>query len=239
MSIKNIESHTSSEVVSEGFLNKTPERTIKIKITGDEAFLTVESIINQHGNMPFEWALPIPVADAELLMNLCRLESKVAIHAFSNEENQEIERKFLVSGPFPTNGLSERIAQGYLNSSPDRTVRVRLKGDKAFITIKGIGNDTGMSRFEWEKEISVVAAELLMPLCEPGAIIKTRHYVDVNGSLYEVDSFKGENLGLVIAEIELTSEDQPFARPDWLGQEVTGNPQYYNSALTKKPFLKW
>jgi adenylate cyclase len=153
---------------------------------------------------------------------------------------QEIERKFLVSGEFKGEAVKQtRITQGYLSSVPERTVRVRVKGDKGFITIKGIGSASGASRYEWEKEIPVEEVRELLQICEPGVIDKTRYLVK-NGELtFEVDEFYGENEGLTVAEIELSSEDQAFDRPSWLGQEVTGDVRYYNSMLMKTPFTKW
>ncbi len=153
---------------------------------------------------------------------------------------KEIERKFLVKGDFmPFVVKSTRITQGYLSSIPERTVRVRVKGSSGFITVKGIGSASGASRFEWEKEIPSEEALCLMEICEPGVIDKTRHLVP-NGELtFEVDEFYGENQGLVVAEIELPSEDFSFAKPEWLGEEVTGDSRYYNSMLMKNPFTKW
>ena len=154
---------------------------------------------------------------------------------------QEIERKFLVlSEDYKKQAVAEfRIAQGYLNTHPDRTVRVRIKGEKAYITIKGIGNQSGTTRFEWEKEIEVNEARELLALCEEGMIDKIRYEVPVNEFTYEVDEFKGDNEGLVIAEIELSDEHQKFPKPEWLGQEVTGKNKYYNAYLNQKPFKKW
>jgi adenylate cyclase len=154
---------------------------------------------------------------------------------------QEIERKFLVKGDFkPFVTKSTRIVQGYLSSVPERTVRVRIKGDKGFLTIKGIGNKSGASRFEWEKEISVDDAKNLLELCEPGIIDKTRYIVPANDGLkFEVDEFYGENEGLTVAEIELPSEDYAFDKPEWLGEEVTGDARYYNSMLMKNPYKNW
>ncbi len=153
---------------------------------------------------------------------------------------QEIEKKFLVKGDFkPFVQKETRITQGYLSSVPERTVRVRIKGDKGFITIKGIGNASGASRYEWEKEIPVNEVEELLKICEPGVIDKTRYLVNVGRHTYEVDEFYGENEGLVIAEIELESEDELFEKPSWLGDEVTGDVKYYNSMLMKKPFSTW
>lgn len=153
---------------------------------------------------------------------------------------QEIERKFLVTGPFRDEaGGQTRIVQGYLSSVPERTVRVRIKGTKGFLTIKGIGNASGTSRFEWEREIPVAEAEQLLGLCEPGVIDKVRWLVPAGPHTYEVDEFHGDNEGLVVAEIELGAEDEAFVRPDWLGAEVTGDPRYFNSMLMKRPFRRW
>ena len=129
--------------------------------------------------------------------------------------------------------------QGYLNSDPKRTVRVRLKDDKGFITIKGIGNETGATRFEWEKEIAATDARELIRLCESGVIDKTRHLVPSGKHTIEVDVFHGENEGLVMAEIELTAENEAYERPEWLGNEVTNDERYYNSYLSKHPYKEW
>lgn len=154
---------------------------------------------------------------------------------------QEIERKFLVKGDFKQDVTKEtKITQGYLSSVPERTVRVRIKGEKGFITIKGIGNKSGASRFEWEKEVPVDELKALLELCEPGVIDKTRYIVPEKGGLtFEVDEFYGDNQGLTVAEIELPSEDHPFEKPEWLGEEVTGEAKYYNSMLMKNPFKNW
>lgn len=152
----------------------------------------------------------------------------------------EIERKFLVKGEFKNLASKEtRIVQGYLSSIPERTVRVRIKGDKGFITIKGIGNASGAARYEWEKEIPVNEVEELLKICEPGVIDKTRYLVKAGNHTFEVDEFYGENLGLTVAEVELTSETESFEKPAWLGEEVTGDAKYYNSMLMKNPFTKW
>ena len=153
----------------------------------------------------------------------------------------EIERKFLVTS---TDFISEsttqfRIVQGYLNSNPVRTVRVRIKGDKGFLTIKGKGNESGMSRFEWEKEIDPAEAEELLKICEPGVIIKNRYEVNNAPFVFEVDEFLEENNGLIVAEIELENENDDFHKPYWIGKEVTGDIKYYNSMLIKNPFTKW
>jgi CYTH domain-containing protein len=153
---------------------------------------------------------------------------------------QEIERKFLVSGDYKSMATEHiRITQGYISSAHGRTVRVRMAGEKAFLTIKGASNDTGTSRFEWEKPIEPDDARELMKLCEPGMIDKIRHIVPYGGHRFEVDEFFGENEGLVVAEVELASEDEAFERPPFLDKEVTGDRRYYNSSLTKLPYTKW
>ncbi len=153
---------------------------------------------------------------------------------------QEIERKFLVKGDYKKETFKEtRITQGYLSSIPERTVRVRVKGDKGFITIKGKGNASGASRYEWEKEIPVAEVNELLELCEPGIIDKTRSLVKAGEHTFEVDEFYGENEGLTVAEVELSSEDEAFVKPEWLGEEVTGDVKYYNSMLMKNPYKSW
>lgn len=153
---------------------------------------------------------------------------------------EEIERKFLVDGDFKQHVFhSVRVIQGYLNSHPLRTVRVRIKGDAGFITVKGQASHDGVSRYEWEKEIPIVEAMELLLLCEEGVIDKMRHLVEVDGYIYEVDEFYGDNQGLVVAEIELSAHDESFPRPQWLGKEVTGDVRYYNSMLMKNPFKEW
>lgn len=153
----------------------------------------------------------------------------------------EIERKFLVKNTSYKNvAISHtRIVQGFLSSLPERTVRVRIKGELGFITIKGKSNASGTTRFEWEKEISLHEAEALLALCEPGRISKVRYEIPQGDVVFEVDEFAGENDGLVIAEVELPLEDTPFEKPEWLGVEVTGEVKYYNSQLSKKPYSSW
>jgi CYTH domain-containing protein len=153
----------------------------------------------------------------------------------------EIERKFLVlSDDFINESFAKkRIVQAYLNSNPERTVRVRIKEDKGFLTIKGKGNSTGTTRLEWEKEISFEEAEKLLLICESGVIDKIRHEVKVGQHVFEVDVFAGENTGLLLAEIELQSEDEAFEKPIWLGKEVTNDERYYNAYLSKNPFKNW
>ncbi len=154
--------------------------------------------------------------------------------------NKEIERKFLVNGEYKREVYaSECICQGYLSSVPERTVRIRIRGERGFITVKGSGDKGGMSRFEWEKEIPVEDARELLKLCEPGVIDKVRHLVKVGKHVFEVDEFAGENEGLVIAEVELESEDEVFTYPSWLGEEVTGDVRYYNSYLSHFPYSQW
>ncbi len=154
---------------------------------------------------------------------------------------QEIERKFLVKNDrFKNEAVkATRIVQGYLSSAPERTVRVRIRGDKGFLTVKGIGNETGASRFEWEIEIPKEDAEKLLRICEPGIIDKTRYLVKIGEHVFEVDEFYGENEGLVLAEVELKAEDEAFEKPAWLGEEVTGDVRYYNSMLMKNPYRRW
>lgn len=153
---------------------------------------------------------------------------------------QEIERKFLVEGDFKSQAYeAERITQGYLSSVPSRTVRVRVKGDKAYLTIKGIVSQSGMSRYEWEKEIPVGEAQELLDLCEPGVIDKVRYLVKSGRHTFEVDEFHGDNEGLIVAEIELQSENELFEHPLWLGDEVTGDECYYNAMLSKHPYKEW
>ena len=154
---------------------------------------------------------------------------------------QEIERKFKVKNDaYKAEAVKVvRITQGYLSSVPERTVRIRLKDEEAFITIKGATNDRGTTRFEWEKSISVSEALQLLSLCEKGVIDKRRYMVPVGKYTFEVDEFYGDNEGLVMAEIELPDENTTFTKPDWLGEEVTGDGRYYNAMLVKKPFKHW
>lgn len=153
----------------------------------------------------------------------------------------EIERKFLVKGD-GYKALAEsqsRVVQGYICSARGRTVRVRIRQGKGYLTIKGASNVAGTSRYEWEKEISLQEAEELMTLCEPGIIDKVRYLVPSGGHVFEVDEFHGENEGLVVAEVELVDEDEAFVKPDFIAEEVTGDVRYYNSQLMKHPFSAW
>jgi len=153
----------------------------------------------------------------------------------------EIERKFLVtSAAFKEVAQkATRITQGYLSTDPERTVRVRIKGEKGFLTIKGKSNDSGTTRIEVEEEITVDKAEILLKLCLSGVIDKTRYEYAVNEHIWEIDAFYGDNEGLIIAEIELTTEGESFEKPSWIGEEVTGDTKYYNSQLSNNPFKNW
>ncbi|MFK7031390.1 CYTH domain-containing protein [Flavobacterium oreochromis] len=153
----------------------------------------------------------------------------------------EIERKFLVTNNqfLEISKTYNRIVQGYLSSVPERTVRVRIKGEKGYITVKGASNETGISRMEWEKEILLSEAELLLPLCEKGVIDKIRYEVPFEKHFFEVDVFLGVNQGLILAEIELQTECEIFQKPSWLGQEVTSDPRFYNAYLSRNPYNQW
>jgi CYTH domain-containing protein len=153
----------------------------------------------------------------------------------------EIERKFLVKNESFKNSAFKKsyIKQGFLNSNKERTVRVRIIDDKAFLTVKGKSNVAGTIRFEWEKEIPVKDAQELMLLTEKTVIEKHRFYVKSNQHTFEVDVFLGENQGLIVAEVELSSENENFTKPSWIDKEVTGKIKYYNSSLSNTPFKLW
>ena len=153
----------------------------------------------------------------------------------------EIERKFLIDNlDFKKLASGKKhIKQGFLNTHPKRTVRVRVIGAEAYITVKGIGNASGTTRFEWERAIPVVEANSLFPLCEANVLEKMRYEVPVGKHFFEVDEFLGENLGLIIAEVELSHEEELFEKPSWLGIEVTGETKYYNSQLSINPYKQW
>lgn len=157
-----------------------------------------------------------------------------------NQQNLEIERKFKLES-FDTSLASKafRIVQGYIVSEENKTVRVRIKGEKGFITIKGKSDQEGLARFEWEKEISVSEVEQLLHLCDGGTIDKVRYEIPVGKHTFEVDVFEGDNKGLIVAEVELSSTDEEYIKPDWLGDEVTGDKRYYNSMLMKTPYQSW
>ena len=153
----------------------------------------------------------------------------------------EIERKFLVKDDSYKDQAvrKESLRQGFLSSVPERTVRIRLLDDKGYLTVKGLGNESGTTRFEWETTLTAEEAESLLDLCEPGIIEKTRYYVPSGGHVVEVDEFHGDNLGLTLAEIELSHEEEDFLKPEWLGRDVTGQTKYYNASLSKNPFKTW
>ncbi|GGW57927.1 CYTH domain-containing protein [Winogradskyella epiphytica] len=155
--------------------------------------------------------------------------------------NIEIERKFLVkSEDFKNEAFNKyTIKQGFLNSHKERTVRVRLKNGQGYLTIKGKSKFNGISRYEWEKEISGSEAEELLKLCEQGIINKTRYEVKYDEHIFEIDVFLDDNYGLIVAEVELSSEDEHFEKPEWLGKEVTGDLKYFNSQLSKTPYSEW
>jgi CYTH domain-containing protein len=153
----------------------------------------------------------------------------------------EIERKFLVRGnDYKRQAYSHsHIKQGYICSGHGRTVRVRRRDDHGFLTIKGPSENGGLSRYEFEKEITLDEAEHLFKLCVPGIIDKTRWLVKSGNHVFEVDEFHGDNNGLVMAEVELNFENEPYEKPDFIGTEVTGNRLYYNSSLRAYPFSQW
>ncbi|WP_369048366.1 CYTH domain-containing protein [Tenacibaculum sp. UWU-22] len=153
----------------------------------------------------------------------------------------EIERKFLVvCRDYQKESYQKAyLKQGFLNSNKNRVVRVRIQNGKGFLTVKGKSNANGTTRFEWEKEITCNDAENLLALCEKSLIEKNRYLVKSGNHVFEVDEFLGDNLGLVVAEIELQNEQELFKKPHWLGKEVTGKKKYYNSNLSKKPYKNW
>jgi adenylate cyclase len=150
---------------------------------------------------------------------------------------KEIERKFLVKDNWQPQAAGITIAQGYLSTVPERTVRVRIKGDKGYLTIKG--KNQGISRAEFEYEIPLADAEELLKLAEQPILSKVRYLEQHGNRLWEIDVFAGENQGLVVAEVELPDEGADFSRPVWLGQEVSGDVRYYNANLIKNPFSLW
>jgi|TARA_B110000116_G_scaffold238515_1_gene225397 adenylate cyclase len=153
----------------------------------------------------------------------------------------EIERKFLVNMDLlPDLPVGIAIKQGYLPSSNNTVTRVRLKGECAFLTIKGENNATGTSRLEFEYAIPLADAEqLIAELCVVPTVEKVRYEIPLGSHVFELDIFNGDNQGLLVAEVELTAEDETFERPEWLALEVTGDARYYNSSLVKTPFTSW
>jgi CYTH domain-containing protein len=162
-------------------------------------------------------------------------------HQYNKGMAIEIERKFLVTDDSYKSMAhhSDRIAQGYICRQSGNSTRVRVRGEKGFLTIKGPSLDGGLSRFEWEKEIPVNEAWELMKLCHCATIDKTRYLVDYKGHTFEVDEFYGDNEGLVVAEIELNDKEEDFELPPFIGKEVTGDAKYYNSSLTRFPYKCW
>ncbi len=150
---------------------------------------------------------------------------------------EEIERKFLVKEGSWRNEKGTEYRQGYLNSAKERIVRVRTIDDKGYLTVKGL--TVGATRMEFEYEIPRRDADAMLDICEKPLIEKTRYKVEAGGFVWEIDVFLGENQGLIVAEVELESEDQKFLKPDWVGEEVTGDPRYFNSNLIKNPYTKW
>ena len=155
--------------------------------------------------------------------------------------SQDIERKFLVKdSSFKNMAMSSsRIVQGYNCSERGRTVRIRIRDDKGYITIKGASTDNGLSRYEWEHEIPVEEARELMLLCHDGMIDKTRYLVKYGNHIFEVDEFYGDNEGLVVAEVVFCKQKTAYEIPPFLGEEVTGQVKYYNSFLMKSPYKSW
>ncbi|MGB5983542.1 MAG: CYTH domain-containing protein [Nonlabens sp.] len=152
----------------------------------------------------------------------------------------EIERKYLIKNlDFLGSVQGSKIVQGYLSKDPERAVRVRISGNSAFLTIKGKSSNSGLSRYEWETEITVEEAQDLLKICLSGVIDKTRYELAHEGQTWVIDIFHRENLGLILAEIELSSEGQEFSTPKWVDKEVTGDPRYYNSYLSSNPFTTW
>ena len=152
----------------------------------------------------------------------------------------EIERKFLVNGDYKNVAISHtRIIQGYISSQRGRTVRVRIRDGRGYLTIKGPSTAGGLSRYEFEKEITLDEALSLLRICEPGIIDKVRWLVPMGKHTFEVDEFFGENEGLVMAEVELSDENEAYERPPFLGREVTGDRRFYNSCLRIHPFKEW
>lgn len=153
---------------------------------------------------------------------------------------QEIERKFLVRGEFKSQAFKQsRMIQGYICNTNSRTVRVRISDNQGFLTIKGPTSESGVTRYEWEREISLPDAHELMQLCQEGVISKTRFYVHSGSHIFEIDEFHDTNQGLIVAEVELLDEHEEFVKPDFIGEEVTGDVRYYNSQLMKHPYTTW
>ena len=165
------------------------------------------------------------------LYKKCKLR---LIANFIKKMATETERKFLVKGKFRHLAINKaNILQAYLSNDPERTIRIRIASKKAFLTIKGKGAANSVSRSEWEFQVSLSYARQIMKICLPGKIEKTRYFIPAGKHVFEVDVFHDKNEGLIIAEIELSHENERFEKPDWLGEEVTGKPEYYNVNLIK------
>lgn len=234
-----------------GVLNEHPERMVTVHLRDGVGTLAVCSTRPlQEKAITFE--LPISAEDAEYLLAMCiptgagtetpvKGDKPVTVASTSGSIGDEIERKFLVlNQDFLAQADSQaELIQGYLNSDPARTVRVRIENGVGSLTVKGLSDEEGLSRPEFEKTIDQKDVRTLLLVCEPGVINKTRHCVPCGAHVYQVDVFAEENAPLVLAEIELGTKGEAFEKPDWLGQEVTGDKRYYNSALVKRPFSTW
>jgi adenylate cyclase len=247
-----------------GHLHSDINLSVSVVVSNRNAEITMQSF----GERVRNWAYKINLTDAKNLLDLSipgsakqtqhliSLDSqdcKVVTHSGhyephllsvpplpTSQSTHEIERKFLIDPRFDyTQYESIKISQGYISSDPERTIRIRTAGKKAFLTVKGIGSQSGASRYEFEMEISTPNALTLFEYCEPGAIQKTRYLVPIGSHIFEVDVFAGDNIGLIVAEIELRSETEHFERPIWLREEVTGRKEYYNACLAKRPYSKW
>lgn len=221
--------------VIEGFLSSNVDRTVQVWISKGRGYIGVTSALRHE----LWWKREISVKDATALLALCeREDGGFAEHVPS--ENDEIERKFLVDEAFRGEVIkSTEIHQGYLNSDPARTVRVRITDGEAEFTVKGIGSASGASRFEWECDIELEHALAMFDVCEPGVVHKIRHIVPTGDHIVQVDEMLDLNAGLVMGEIEFTYVGEDFVRPSWLGTEVTGDSRYYNACLAKHPFKDW
>lgn len=154
--------------------------------------------------------------------------------------HNEIERKFLVAGEFKHLAHNvTHIEQGYFATEPGKTVRIRIRGEKAYLTIKGPSLDGGLSRYEFETEVPMDDAHQLRSLCMPGSVIKDRYLIKNGKHTIEVDEFHGDNEGLILAEIELDNENEEYVKPDFLGREVTGDYHYYNKFMIRHPYKEW
>jgi CYTH domain-containing protein len=245
------------ELMSEGgrfgVLNEHPERMVTVHLRDGVGTLAVCSTRTQQ-EKAITFELPITAEEAEYLLAMCISTPGAGTDApakavtpstvgstISGSMGDEIERKFLVLNQdfLAQSETQAELIQGYLNSDPARTVRVRIENGVGSLTVKGLSDEEGLSRPEFEKTIDQKDVRALLLVCEPGVINKTRHCVPCGPHVYQVDVFAEENAPLVLAEIELGTKGEAFQKPDWLGQEVTGDKRYYNSALVKRPFSTW